>query len=134
MSYNWCVERACVEQDRQTDRQRYLQITLSIQRHSVPLYFIGMHTSLSAVRKYDCAILRLYDVTTALHYICTALTVRHLGCVRLTLFRNRNTCYHDKKSLKRGSWSCQSTKSFLNYHVTVNVCRNVFPNLLKREI
>ena len=60
-------------------------------------------------------------------------TKDNLGYVRLTLFRNRNTYNDDKKSLKRGFRSYWSTKWLLNYHVSVHVCRNGFPNYLKRE-
>ena len=56
-----------------------------------------------------------------------------LGCVRLTRFRNRNTCIHFKKYLKRGFWSYLNTKSLLNYHVSAKVCRNVFLIYLKEK-
>ena len=57
-----------------------------------------------------------------------------LGCVRLTLFRYRNACNSDKKSLLRGFRSYQSTKWLFIYHVSANNYRNVLSNYLKREI
>ena len=57
----------------------------------------------------------------------------NLGCVQLTIFWNRNTYNDYKKSLTRGFWSYWSTKLLLNYHVSANVCRNVFPNLPKKR-
>ena len=33
----------------------------------------------------------------------------------------------------RGSWSCWSTKWFLNYRVSAKFYRNVFPNLIKKR-
>ena len=52
----------------------------------------------------------------------------YLGCVQLTLFRNRNTYKDDKKSLIRGFRSYWSTRWLLNYHVSAIVCRNGIPN------
>lgn len=55
-----------------------------------------------------------------------SLTTR-VGCVRLTLFWNRNTYNHDKKFHRRGFRSC----GVQNY--SVKVCWNIFPNYLKRK-
>ena len=43
------------------------------------------------------------------------------GCIRLTLFQNRNTYNDDKKSLIRGFWRYWSTRRLLNYHVSAKV-------------
>ena len=55
------------------------------------------------------------------------------GCVRLTLFRNRNTYNDEKKSLARDFWSYWTTKWLLNYLASAKVGRNVFSNLLKNK-
>ena len=58
--------------------------------------------------------------------------VTSLGCVRLTLFQKRDTCEDGKKSLIRGFWNYWNTKWLLNYRALAKVCRNDFPNLLKK--
>ena len=61
------------------------------------------------------------------------VTCETLGCVRLTLFRHENACTNDKKSLLSGFRSYLSMKWLLIYHVSANVCKNVFSNYLKEK-
>ena len=55
------------------------------------------------------------------------------GCVRLTLFRNRNTYNDGKKSLIKGFRSYWSTRRLLNSHVSATVCRIGLSNFLKEN-
>ena len=68
----------------------------------------------------------LWKECYSMRFVCRLFCFTHKGCVRLTQFRNRNTYNDSKKSLIRVFWSYWSTKSLLNYHVSVKACRNVF--------
>ena len=56
-----------------------------------------------------------------------------LGCVRLTLFQNKNTYIDDNKIPRKRFLELLEYKIALNYHVPAKICRNVFLNLLKKR-
>ena len=113
---------------------RHWQITVYIFSALTGYWYLNVGDNHFCPCAYFCFLIRRQFWTNFLGRDGSwVVSCETLGCVRLSLFRHENACTNDKKSLLSGFRSYLSMKWLLIYHVSANVCKNVFSNYLKEK-